>query len=311
MNGPTLPKKLSPADLQRRIESGEPIYLVDTLPGDHFENVRLPGARNACVFEVTFFDQIQAIVADRSAQIVVYGSSARSRDAATAAEKLAAAGYGNLSILDGGIDAWRTAGMPLTGRAADAPDDPGTLLVLDDGRYRIDTERSTIGWTGRNAGTTHVGSAGFAAGDVIVSGGIISGAAAIDMNTITNTNLEGDELQPVLIAHLMSDDFFWVKRFPTATFTIIEAVPLEDPFLTRPNYRVDGRLELRGVTAEQSFEATVTRPDENVVAAEAHFDIDRTRWNITYGSTRFFEHLGMHLVFDLISIELRIIAVQY
>jgi hypothetical protein len=34
----------------------------------------------------------------------------------------------------------------------------------------------------------------------------------------------------------------------------------------------------------------------------AHFDFDRTRWNVIYGSSRFFEHLGMHLVFDLISI---------
>ena len=41
---------------------------------------------------------------------------------------------------------------------------------------------------------------------------------------------------------------------------------------------------------------------------ESHFDIDRTRWGITYGSPRFFERLGMHLVFDLISIQLRIVA---
>ena len=54
--------------------------------------------------------------------------------------------------------------------------------------------------------------------------------------------------------------------------------------------------------------ATITRTPENGLAAEAHFDIDRPRWNIIYGSTRFFEHLGMHLVFDLISIQLRILA---
>ena len=41
--------------------------------------------------------------------------------------------------------------------------------------------------------------------------------------------------------------------------------------------------------------------------AEAHFDIDRTRWKVIYGSSRFFKHLGMHLVFDLISIQCRIV----
>ena len=40
---------------------------------------------------------------------------------------------------------------------------------------------------------------------------------------------------------------------------------------------------------------------------EAHFDLDRTQWNVIYGSSRFFEHLGMHMVFDQISIELRLI----
>jgi len=67
-------------------------------------------------------------------------------------------------------------------------------------------------------------------------------------------------------------------------------------------------LELRGLKAQQDFMATVTKTPENGVAAEAHFDIDRTRWNIIYGSTRFFEHLGMHLVFDMISIQVRIVA---
>jgi hypothetical protein len=42
--------------------------------------------------------------------------------------------------------------------------------------------------------------------------------------------------------------------------------------------------------------------------AEAHFDINRTKWNIIFGLTRFFEHLGMHLVFDLISIQVRIVV---
>jgi hypothetical protein len=43
---------------------------------------------------------------------------------------------------------------------------------------------------------------------------------------------------------------------------------------------------------------------------EAHFDIDRTCWDIIYGSTRFFEHLGMHKVFDLVSLQLYIVATR-
>jgi len=67
-------------------------------------------------------------------------------------------------------------------------------------------------------------------------------------------------------------------------------------------------LELRGVKAQQHFAATVSKTPENGLIAEAHFDIDRTRWGIIYGSARFFEYLGMHLVFDLISVQVRIVA---
>ena len=54
--------------------------------------------------------------------------------------------------------------------------------------------------------------------------------------------------------------------------------------------------------------ATVTPTADRRMAAEAHFDFDRVRWGIIYGSRRFFEHLGMHGVFDMISIQLRIVA---
>ena len=57
-----------------------------------------------------------------------------------------------------------------------------------------------------------------------------------------------------------------------------------------------------------SFPATFNVLSEGNLTAEAHFDIDRTRWHIRYGSSRFFEHLGMHLVYDLISIQLHIVT---
>jgi polyisoprenoid-binding protein YceI len=71
---------------------------------------------------------------------------------------------------------------------------------------------------------------------------------------------------------------------------------------------VVGDLSVKGVKRRIRFPATVSRLAEAGIAAEAHFDIDRTRWNAIYGSARFFEHLGMHMVYDLVSIEVRIIA---
>lgn len=297
-----------PKQLHQWMQAGKIIYLIDTLGSDHFCKVRLPKATNACVFAVTFVDQVKAITPEKNATIILYGSSARSMDAFKAAEKLAQEGYSDIYAVEGGIEAWRAAGLPLHGDAVDEPDDPQTLLQLENRSYQIDTENSSIEWRGRNTNSTHYGSVQIACGKLAVQDGCFSGTFDIDMNSITNNDLEGDPLQPVLITHLKSDDFFLTHFFPTATFTILHGVPIQEPYLTIPNCAISGRFMLRGITAEQNFMATVTTTSENGLVAEAHFDIDRTRWNIIYGSTRFFEHLGMHRVFDPISIQLRIVA---
>jgi polyisoprenoid-binding protein YceI len=302
------PDQLAPETLLRWIAEKKDFFLIDTLTGDHFSKVHLPNSRNACVFEVSFIDQIKAITDDTAAEIVLYGSSDRSMDAHAAADKLTREGYGRVAVLAGGLEGWRSAGHPLEGEAADAPDNPQTVLSLEDRRYAVDIGRSTVQWTGRNPGTTHFGSINLAEGHLAVENGEVNGRFTIDMNSITNTNLEGDELQPVLIGHLKSDDFFFTTLFPTATFTIQRCTWVKPPYLSAPNCRLQGLFELRGVSADLEFMATVTPTAENELAAEAHFDIDRTKWNIVYGSTRFFEHLGMHLVFDLISLQVRLVA---
>ncbi len=293
-------------ELKERQESNETFILIDTLPGIHFDKVRLPGAHNACVYEVSFLDQIEDIVKSKAAEIVLYGSSRRSMDALTAAGKLRREGYENISILEGGLEAWRDRGFELEG---DQPEitDPETLLRLEDGTYHAVTAQTLIEWSGRNPSTKHFGTVQLKMGRVEVNNSTISGVFEIDMNSIDNTNLKGDDLLPVLISHLKSDDFFFVTMFPTAVLTINEGRPVRKPYLSVPNYRFDATLELRGVKADLSFEATVTKTEEGGLTAEAHFDIDRTNWEVVYGSARFFENLGMHLVFELVSFEVKIV----
>ena len=188
--------------------------------------------------------------------------------------------------------------------------DPHTVLRLKtgNGKYIIDNEKSIIEWKGRNMNSFHTGSVKITNGEIVVRNGKYSGKVNIDMESLTNFDLEGDELQPVLISHLKSDDFFLTKLFPNAAFEILDASPVETPFLSAPNFEVKGNLELRGIKLNQDFIATVTEITSTSILVEAHFDIDRTRWGIIYGSTRFFEHLGMHLVFDLISIQIKLAA---
>jgi len=299
---------VTPEELLGWAEKKKHFFLIHTLTNDHFQNVHLPGAQNACVFEMTFLEQMHSITDDKNALIVLYGTSERSMDALTAAEKMQSEGYQQIRILKGGIESWRSLGYPLEAESPDIARDPETHLLLKDGKYRIDIDESLIEWIGRNPNTKHFGTVRISEGQIQIEDNTITGVAEIDMKSIENINLEGDELQPVLVSHLKSEDFFLVKAFPTAKFIINGGKLAEKPYLSLPNYEVDGTLDLRGVKADLSFAATITHTDDNGLVAEAHFDIDRTRWNVIYGSTRFFENLGMHLVFDLISFQVRIVA---
>ena len=308
MNSKFDQNKMTADDLKALLTKKPDTVLIDLLSPEHFAGRHIPGAQNACVFQISFLDDLAIAAPDKQLPIVVYGASTRCRDAEMALEKLDRAGYENVSFLEGGLEAWRGAGYDIEGEAPDQLDDPQTTVTLPDGQYTVDAAASQVEWAGRNPNTRHIGTVDIAKGVIDIKDGTITGRVEIDMTTIHNINLEGDESQPVLEAHLQSDDFFFTKMFPKAIFTVKDAKRLEPGWLTAPNYHVNGELNLRGVSAELEFDATVARIDDGNLIVEAHFDIDRTRWKVIYGSTRFFEQLGMHMVFDLISFQIRMVA---
>ncbi|MGO9413987.1 MAG: YceI family protein [Syntrophobacteraceae bacterium] len=298
--------KITAEELYEKIGRKTDLIIIDTLPKELFEKRHLPGAQNACVFQVVFPSEVEAIVPDRDREVVLYGSSRASHDAVTAAEKLVRLGYSKVFALIGGLAAWREAGYPLAGNDPDSADEDDRFR-LEDRSYTVDIERSIIEWTGRNPNTTHYGTLRLLRGDITIRQGKLNGTFEIDMLSLKNLNLEGSEWQPVLIAHLKSDDFFFAEKFPKARFTIDSTREIGES-LSEPNFEVEGTLELRGVRNGMKFLATISNLPDGAVTAEAHFDFDRTHWKIIYGSSRYFEHLGMHLVFDPISIGLRVVA---
>jgi len=300
--------KIRPEDLQEKLQKGEDFILLDTLTNEHFNKVHIIGSKNACVFEVAFLDNVHELIEEKNKAIVVYGFSEKTMDAVTAAEKLLRAGYQNISVLDGGLKQWQKMDYELEGDYPGIIEKTESPVTLQNRNYVVDTEESVIEWTGRNPNTKHHGTVQLSSGEITVKEGQISGDFEIDMKSIKNINLEGDPLQSVLVGHLMSDDFFFVKVFPKATFAIKSAEPIKDATQSEPNFKIDGVLDLRGIKKGISFVASASGEQTGQVIVESHFDIDRTEWGVIYGSARFFERLGMHLVFDFVSIQLRIVA---
>lgn len=283
---------------------GKGAVVVDVMTPEDFAACHLAGACNACVYEMVFLDRITECVPGRETELIVYDETGTTRTAEVAREKLLRAGYRKVSILSGGLSAWREAGLPVEKGEADISE-----LLPGDGSYRIDPEYSRLEWIGRNLNNRHFGRIDIQKGNLVISGGRLSaGNIVLDMNTISNLDLQDPVWRDMLITHLKSDDFFEVERFPVALLTLTGWEEQEGASHEAPNGFVTGDLSIRDVTRRVNFPAIVAPQPDGSIKAHAAFDIDRTLWNVNYGSCRLFERLGMHLVHDLISLELFVVA---
>ena len=296
---------ISLADLQKKLDA-KSILLVDVLPPEHYAARRIPGAVNACVYEMTFQKTMAELAPAKDAAVVLYGAGPDSQDSIAAADKLGREGYTALSVFHGGLTEWRDNDLPLEGDAADVVEPPHPVLDLGEKTYKLVYGESMIKWTGRNNNGGHVGTLSLSAGEMHCQDDI-NAEFTIDMTSIKDVDLEGTELQPVLETHLKSDDFFFTKLFPKAEFKTTQVKLVENAEATRPNAMVQGELSLRGMTNEIAFPAHIRNIDDGKIALLANLDFDRTQWGVIYGSSRFFQHLSYHVVYDFISVDLRIV----
>lgn len=301
---------MNAAELRTWLDENRRFLLLDVLPPEAHEEWRIPGSRNAPVYESAFPDRVAKLGAPKEEPVVVYCSSRRSRASAEAARILAEAGYRDVREFEGGREEWSDAGFPVEGTAADRPWDGALLPRAGDGRYELDREKSLIQWTGRNAANSHYGTLRFAGGSLAVEKGeLAAGEAVADMRTIAVDDLQGEAAR-MLLRHLATGDFFLTDRHPTATFRLEGADPVPGAAAGQINVNVRGSLELRGVRSPLSFAAVFAPAGEGGVALQGAFQLDRTRFGSHYGSGRFFERLGMHLVNDQVTIQVRLVATR-
>lgn len=295
---------ISCKELFERLSGGNAPLVVDVLPPEVFAARHLPGACNACVYEMIFRQGVAELAPDLSRALVVYDETGTTAAAATAREKLLAAGYRDILVLSGGLAGWAAAGYPV-----EQGDSATETAATRDGSYLLDPAASVLEWTGRNINNRHYGRIPFSGGELVIDRGELQqGKMVLDMTGISNLDLQDDTYRQMLISHLKSDDFFDVQRYPTATIVISGWQAISGAAPGRPDHVITGELTIKGVTRELSFPAIVMPQEDGSLKAQAIVDLDRTAWGISYGSGRLFEKLGMHLVNDRIDIELFIVA---
>lgn len=298
-------KTISCKELYHLMTEGIHMVIIDVLPPELYASRHIPGAQNACVYEMTFEEHVLALCSDRARKLVLYDSSDRSQASTFAADKLANLGFLDTVELRGGFEEWEGSGYPVDVLGPEIDDEP----TLADGTYTLDCAASRLEWCGRSIFKKHTGSVAIADGTLRAEDGIITGGSiTIDMNSIRNDDLQDPDENSLLIRHLKSSDFFHVTHFPTASFHLMESGPLVGATPGSPNYFIKGKLTIRDISKEIAVPATIVPAADGSLRAQACFDIDRTEWNVKYGSGKLFEKLGMHLVNDTISLELYITA---
>jgi polyisoprenoid-binding protein YceI len=161
----------------------------------------------------------------------------------------------------------------------------------------MDVTKSSLRWeAGKVVGDPHYGAIQLIEGVLEVSNNeIASGSFTIDMTTITNEDL-GAEYGGKLIGHLNSDDFFSVSSHPQAQLVLLGSTPFEKGKAT-----VQAELTIKGHA--ESIEFEVVRKKN---AFDATLNVDRSKFDVRYGSPSFFNDLGDKAIKDVFTLAVHL-----
>ncbi len=170
---------------------------------------------------------------------------------------------------------------------------------------KADVSKSTLTWNGKKVTGEHTGDIKLTNGSLAVNGSKVSGGQFdIDMNSITCTDITDAEYNGKLIGHLKSEDFFNTAKFPTATFKITKLTPKGGD-----NYDVTGNLTIKGITQPVTFPAVVKVTPAGAEAS-GKITIDRTKYDIKYGSKSFFASIGDKAINDDFTVDFKLVAAK-
>ncbi len=177
-----------------------------------------------------------------------------------------------------------------------------TPVLPEDFTYTVDVKKSTAIWLGKKLTGEHGGGISLSKGIVISNGKkITSGSVEFDMNSMTNTDIADKKWSDKLIEHLRNDDFFSVDKYPTSKFEITK-VQKKDA-----DYEVTGKLTIKGVTNEINFPAMI-KMDEKTLVVIAKISIDRTKFDIKYGSADFSDKIGDKAINNNFELNVNLVA---
>jgi polyisoprenoid-binding protein YceI len=164
----------------------------------------------------------------------------------------------------------------------------------------INLSQSNIIWKGYKVLGEHAGTVKFVSGNLEfdASNNLTGGMFTVDMNSINCTDLKPGEGKENLEGHLKSDDFFGAAKYPTSILKFKKVVSKGKP----GEYKIVADLTIKKTTKEIKFDVSIKGNK-----ATANLKIDRSDYDIQYGSGSFFDSLGDKTIYDEFDMNVNVV----
>lgn len=169
----------------------------------------------------------------------------------------------------------------------------------------VNKSESTVTWNAKKVTGEHYGKVRISDAQLDYQNGKIQGGSfEMDMTTITVEDIQDANSNKKLTDHLKSDDFFSVEKFNKSNFKITEAKSSNGK-----DYQITGNLTIKGISNPVTFPAKLEVQGEKIVAT-ASIVFDRTKFDIKYRSGNYFENLADRLIYDDVSLGVKLVALN-
>lgn len=178
---------------------------------------------------------------------------------------------------------------------------------ISSGTYSFSTTTSSVIWEGRKTlivGYTDTGIISIKSG-ALTLGETSSGSIVFDMNSISAQKTGRGDGETMLTKHLKSDDFFSAEKFPTSEFKIKSVK--QDASKTPLTYKLMGDLTIKGITKPIEVSAEIYDLDGTVHMKGVAY-LDRTLWDVRYGSDKFFDNLANNVIDDNFTVRFDLVT---
>ena len=168
--------------------------------------------------------------------------------------------------------------------------------------YTVDLNKSKLRWVAKKLTGSHWGNIHLKSGIVKIKNNLpISGEFIVDMKTIevmdTKESIWGKKLQ----SHLHSKDFFDTENYPEARLSIKRVA------IRNGRFMIDADLTIKSIMHPIEFVCEIFQYD-GLASARGKVEIDRTLYDVTYRSARYFPNIGDRMIYDIFTVDFEIDA---